>query len=203
MAYGGYLPTADNGINFSSISYAGNPVIGVEESPTWAAMHHFNNQNENIKNPDADKFKNYTIEPEGDDLSDCTYEQKLDPTSKCYEPQTAQLKIKEEKGKMDPSKVSRGVLDFAANLADAKDYMNERKNKYIPGMTEFSMGEKQSANEVVNRGEWNARTGKEGIQGFQGIIKKGGAIKNKKSNTGGHKINISDFQDLMRLAGLK
>ena len=203
MAYGGYLPTADNGINFSSISYAGNPVIGVEESPTWAAMHHFNNQNENIKNPNANKFKNYTIEPEGDDLSNCTDEQKLDPTSKCYQPQTAQLKIKEEKGKIDPSKVSRGVLDFGANLADAKDYMNERKNKYIPGMTEFSMGEKQSANEVVNRGEWNARTGKEGIQGFQGIIKKGGAIKNKKSNTGGHKINISDFQDLMRLAGLK
>ena len=203
MAYGGYLPTADNGINFSSISYAGNPVIGVEESPTWAAMHYFNNQNENIKNPNANKFKNYTIEPEGDDLSDCTNEQKLDPTSKCYEPQTAQLKIKEEKGKIDPSKVSRGVLDFAANLADAKNYMNERKNKYIPGMTEFSMGEKQSANKVVNRGEWNARTGKEGIQGFQGIIKKGGAIKNKKSNTGGHKINISDFQDLIRLAGLK
>jgi len=205
MAYGGYLPIADNGINFSSISYGGNPVIGVEESPTWAAMNYFNNQNQNIKNPDADKFKNYTIEPEGDDLSDCTYEQKLDPTSKCYEPQTAQLKIKEEKGKIDPSKVSRGVLDFAANLADAKDYMNERKNKYIPGMTEFATGEKQSANEDVKRGSWNIKSGKEGDpQSFKGVIsRKGGAIKNKKSNTGGHKINISDFQDLMRLAGLK
>jgi len=202
MAYGGDLPTADNGINFSTVSYEGNPVIGVEESPTWGAMQYFN-QNQNIKNPDADKFKNYTIEPEGEDLTDCTYEQKLDPTSKCYEPQTAQLKIKEEKGKMDPTKLSRGVLDFGANLADAQDYMTERRTKYIPGMTEFAMGEKQDAEERINKGEWNARTGKEGIQGFEGVIRKGGSIKSKKSKASGHKINISDFQDLMRLAGLK
>jgi hypothetical protein len=202
MAYGGYLPTADNGINFSTVSYEGNPVIGVEESPTWGAMQYFN-QNQNIKNPDADKFKNYTIEPEGEDLTDCTYEQKLDPTSKCYEPQTAQLKIKEEKGKIDATKAARGILDFGANLADAQDYATERRNKYIPGMTEFAMGEKQTANEVINKGEWNARTGKEGIQGFEGVIRKGGAIKSKKSKASGHKINISDFQDLMRLAGLK
>jgi len=202
MAYGGYLPTADNGINFSTVSYEGNPVIGVEESPTWGAMQYFN-QNQNIKNPDADKFKNYTIEPEGEDLTDCTYEQKLDPTSKCYEPQTAQLKIKEEKGKIDATKAARGVLDFGANLADAQDYATERRNKYIPGMTEFAMGEKQTANEVINKGEWNARTGKEGIQGFEGVIRKGGSIGKKKSSASGNKINLSDFQDLLKLAGLK
>ncbi len=202
MAYGGYLPTADQGINFSSVSYEGNPVIGVEESPTWGAMQYFN-QNQNIKNPDADKFKNYTIEPEGEDLTDCTYEQKLDPTSKCYEPQTAQLKIKEEKGKIDATKAARGVLDFGANLADAQDYITERRNKYIPGMTEFAMGEKQTANEVINKGEWNARTGKEGIQGFEGVIRKGGSIGKKKSSASGNKINLSDFQELLKLAGLK
>jgi hypothetical protein len=186
MAYGGDLPTADNGINFSTVSYGPNSITqpgGIGQGQTGP----------------------------------CTEEEVKDPNSPCYDPmyagqgprvadkgpQTAQLKIKEEKGKMDPTKLSRGVLDFAANLADDQDYLTERRNKYIPGMTEFAMGEKQTANEVINKGEWNARTGKEGIQGFEGIIRKGGAIKSKKSKASGHKINISDFQDLMRLAGLK
>jgi len=204
MAYGGYLPTADNGINFSTVSYAGNPVIGVEESPTWGAMQYFN-QNQNIKNPDADKFKTYTTEPEGEDLTSCTDEQKKDPTSKCYEPQTAQLKIKEQKGPagQKAANIMGSALDAGALLADDMNYATERRTKYIPGMTEFAMGEKQAAEERINKGEWNARTGKEGIQGFEGVIRKGGAIKNKKSKASGHKINISDFQDLMRLAGLK
>jgi hypothetical protein len=186
MAYGGYIPQADQGINFSSVAYGPNSVTqpgGIGQGQTGP----------------------------------CTEEEVKDPNSPCYDPmyagqgprvadkgpQTAQLKIKEEKGKMDPTRLSRGVLDFGANLADSQDYMTERRNKYIPGMTEFAMGEKQTANEVINKGEWNARTGKEGIQGFEGIIRKGGAIKSKKSKASGHKINISDFQDLMRLAGLK
>jgi hypothetical protein len=69
-------------------------------------------------------------------------------------------------------------------------------------MTEFARGEKQSANERIEKGQWNARTGKEGIQGFEGVIKKGGAIKNKKSNASGHKIDMNDFQSLLKLAGL-
>jgi hypothetical protein len=82
------------------------------------------------------------------------------------------------------------------------NYLTERRTKYIPGMTEFAMGEKQTAEERINKGEWNARTGKEGIQGFEGVIRKGGAIKNKKSNASGHKIDMNDFQSLLKLAGL-
>ena len=203
MAYGGDLPQAGPGIDVSSVSFAGNPVVGVEESPTWAAMQYFN-QNQNIKNPDADKFKNYTVEPDDDDLSDCTYEQKIDPTSKCYDPQTAQLKFKEEKGPagQKAANIMGSTLDAGAMLADDMNYATERRTKYIPGMTEFAMGEKQSANEVINKGEFNARTGKEGIQGFEGVIRKGGAIKNKKSNASGHKIDMNDFQSLLKLAGL-
>jgi hypothetical protein len=204
MAYGGYIPMADQGINVSSVAYEGNPVVGVQESPTWGAMQYFN-QNQNIKNPDADKFKNYTVEPDDDDLSDCTYEQKIDPTSKCYDPQTAQLKFKEEKGPagQKAANIMGTALDFGALLADDMNYATERRTKYIPGMTEFARGEKQSANEGVNRGMWNARTGKEGDpQSFKGVIKKGGAIKNKKSNASGHKIDMNDFQSLLKLAGL-
>jgi len=203
MAYGGYLPEADQGINVSSVGYQGNPVVGVQESPTWEAMQYFN-QNQNIKNPAADNFKNYTIEPEGEDLSKCTDEQKKDPTSKCYEPQTAQLKFKEEKGPagQKAANIMGSALDAGALLADDMNYATERRTKYIPGMTEFARGEKQSANERIEKGQWNARTGKEGIQGFEGVIKKGGAIKNKKSNASGHKIDMNDFQSLLKLAGL-
>jgi hypothetical protein len=188
MAYGGYIPEAQQGINFSSVSYGPNSITqpgGIGQGQTGP----------------------------------CTEEEVKDPNSPCYDPayaglgpripdedkgpQTAQLKIKEERGKMDPTKLSRGVLDFGANLADDQDYATERRNKYIPGMTEFAMGEKQTANEVINKGEWNARTGKEGIQGFEGVIRKGGSIGKKKSSTSGNKINLNDFQDLLKLAGLK
>lgn len=203
MAYGGYIPEADQGINVSSVGYQGNPVVGVQESPTWEAMQYFN-KNQNIKNPAADNFKNYTVEPEGEDLSKCTDEQKKDPTSKCYEPQTAQLKFKEEKGPagQKAANIMGSALDAGALLADDVNYLTERRTKYIPGMTEFARGEKQSANERIEKGQWNARTGKEGIQGFEGVIKKGGAIKNKKSNASGHKIDMNDFQSLLKLAGL-
>jgi len=203
----GGLVRADNGINFSSVSYAGNPVVGLQESPTWAAVEYFNNLNQNIKNPDADKFKNYTIEPEGKDLSNCTEEQKKDPTSKCYDPKTAELKIKENKsGTINYDNISRAMVDGMNLLADTKDYYDERRTKYIPGMTEFSRGERQKAYEGYNPGGYDPRTGRDVYQqGFEGVIgKKGGAIKNKKSKptSGGNRINITDFQDLIKLAGL-
>jgi hypothetical protein len=185
MAYGGDIPMADLGINFSSVSYGPNSITqpgGIGQGKTGP----------------------------------CTEEEVKDPNSPCYDPmyagqgprvanqgpQTAELKIKEEKGPIDYTKASRGVLDFGANLADDQNYATERRTKYIPGMTEFAMGEKQAAEERINKGEWNARTGKEGIQGFEGIIRKGGAIKSKKSNASGHKINMNDFQSLLKLAGL-
>jgi len=204
MAYGGYIPQADLGINFSSVSNSGNPVVGAADSPIWGAMDYFS-QNKNIQNPDADKFKNYTIEPEN--LEECTDEQKLDPTSKCYEPQTAQLKIKEEKGSgaQKAANILGSTLDAGALLADDMNYFTENRTKYVPGMTEFARGEKQAASEDVKRGSWNALTGKEGDpQSFRGVIsKKGGSIGKKKSSASGHKINISEFQDLLKLAGLK
>ena len=185
MAYGGDIPMADLGINFSSVSYGPNSITqpgGIGQGKTGP----------------------------------CTEEEVKDPNSPCYDPmyagqgprvanqgpQTAELKIKEQKGPIDYTKASRGVLDFGANLADDQNYATERRIKYIPGMTEFAMGEKQAAEERINKGEWNARTGKEGIQGFEGIIRKGGAIKSKKSNASGHKINMNDFQSLLKLAGL-
>ena len=187
MAYGGYIPEADQGINFSTISYDPNAIT----QPGGIAQ---------------------------GKIGPCTEEEVKDPKSPCYDPiyagqgpripdedkgpQTAQLKIKEQRGPLDYTKASRGVLDFAANLADSKQYVNQLTNKIL-GLNEFSNGEKQSPNEVLAKGEFNARTGKEGIQGFEGIIRKGGAIKSKKSKASGHRINISDFQDLMRLAGLK
>lgn len=205
--YGGGIPRADQGINFSSVSYAGNPVIGLQESPTWEAIEYFNNKNQSIKDPNADKFKNYTIEPDGDDLSNCTDEQKKDPTSKCYQLQSAQLKLKENRtGSINYDNISRGLMDAGATLADIRDYRNERLNRYIPQMTELAMGEKARAYQDYNPGGYDPRTGRDVYQqGFEGVIgKKGGSIKGKKTKapTGGHKIDISDFQNLIKLAGL-
>lgn len=187
MAYGGYIPEAYKGIDFSSVSYDPNSIVqpgGIGQGKTGP----------------------------------CTEEEVKDPNSPCYDPiyagqgprvketpQTAQLKFTEKKQPMSAQQMANiagSALDTGALLADQKDYLNERKNKYIPGMTEFAMGEKQSANERINKGEWNARTGKEGIQGFEGVIRKGGAIKSKKSNVSGHKIDMNDFQSLLKIAGL-
>lgn len=203
MAYDGYLPQAGPGIDVSSVSFAGNPVVGLEPSSVWSDMTSFGT-NQNIKNPEAGKFKTYTVEP--DDLKDCTYEQKLDSTSKCYDPQTAQLKIKEEREGLTAQRaanISGGIMDFGNLLADDMSYANEYRTKEIPGKTEFARGERQSANQGINRGMWKSYSGEEGDpKGFKGVMKKGGAIKSKKSIASGHKIDMNDFQSLLKLAGL-
>jgi len=201
-AYGGYIPEADNGLNMSPVTYQGNPVIGTADSPTWDAMSHFNNQNfqnanKDLQNPNV--AQNYSKEP--DDLKDCTDEQKADSTSACYDPQTAQLKIKAEKsGTVNYDNIARGYNAAATGIADAKDYYDERRTKYIPGMTDFAYGEKQKANEVVNRGEFDARTGREGISGFEGVIKKGGSIGHKKG--GEYSLTMEEIHELLRDGGL-
>jgi len=199
-AYGGYLPEAVDGIDVSPVSFAGNPVTGLPSSPTFEAMDYFNNQNKDIKNPNVDNNKYYSKEP--DDLADCTYEQKLDSTSKCYSPQSAELKIKTDKsGTMNYGNISNILMDTGANFADGKDFLDEQRTKYVPGMTELSMGEKQSADERLSKGEFNKRTGKEGIQGFRDVVKQGGSIGKYKKN-GEYELSMQDIQELLKLGGL-
>ena len=199
-AYGGYLPEAVDGIDVSPVSFAGNPVTGLPSSPTFEAMDYFNNQNKDIKNPNIDNNKYYSKEP--DDLADCTYEQKLDSTSKCYSPQSAELKIKTDKsGTMNYGNISNILMDTGANFADGKDFLDEQRTKYVPGMTELSMGEKQSADERLSKGEFNKRTGKEGIQGFRDVVKQGGSIGKYKKN-GEYELSMQDIQELLKLGGL-
>ena len=199
-AYGGYLPEAENGIDVSPVSFAGNPVTGLSSSPTFEAMDYFNNQNKDIKNPNVDTNKYYSKEP--DDLADCTYEQKLDSTSKCYSPQSAELKIKTDKsGTMNYGNISNILMDTGANFADGKDFLDEQRTKYVPGMTEVSMGEKQSADERLKQGEFNKRTGKDAIPGFRGIVKQGGSIGKYKKN-GEYELSMQDIQELLKLGGL-
>lgn len=196
-AYGGYLPEAAGGLNVSPVSFDGNPVIGLSNSPTWDAMSSFSNQNKDIKGP-TDTNKYYNEKPLDDS---CTDQDKLDPKSDCYDPQNAQLKIKEEKsGTINYDNIARGY-NTATNLgADAKNYYDERRTKLIPGLTDFAYGEKEKANEVVNRGEFDARTGREGISGFEGVIKKGGSIGHKKG--GEYSLTMQEIHDLIRDGGL-
>jgi len=186
MAYGGDIPMADVGINFSPVSYGANSITqpgGIGQGQTGP----------------------------------CTEEEVKDPNSPCYDPmyaglgprvpdtpQTAELQFKEEKGPAGQkgANIMGTALDFGALLADDQQYATERRTKHIPGMTEFARGEKQTANEGIRQGEWNARTGKLNAPRYQGVTRKGGAIKNKKSNASGHKIDMNDFQSLLKLAGL-
>jgi hypothetical protein len=186
----GGLVRADNGINFSSVSYPANSIVkpgGIGQGK----------------------------------VGPCTEDEVKDPNSPCYDPMyagqgprtmeqlptQAQLKLKENKsGTINYDNISRAMVDGMNLLADTKDYYDERRTKYIPGMTEFSRGERQKAYEGYNPGGYDPRTGRDVYQqGFEGVIgKKGGAIKNKKSKptSGGNRINITDFQDLIKLAGL-
>ena len=196
-AYGGYLPEAAGGLNVSPVSFDGNPVIGLSGSPTWDAMSSFNNQNKDIKGP-TDTNKYYNERPLD---NDCTDQDKLDPKSDCYDPQNAQLKIKEEKsGTMNYDNIARGYNTVTNLGADAKNYYDEMRTKLIPGKANFAYGEKEKATEIANRGPFDARTGREGISGFEGVIKKGGSIGHKKG--GEYSLTMQEIHDLIRDGGL-
>ena len=196
-AYGGYIPKADGGLNVSPVSFAGNPVVGLGDSPTWDAMSSFNNQNKDISGPiDTNKYYNETPLD-----GNCTDQDKLDPQSDCYDPQSAQLKIKEQKsGTINYDNIGRGINLINNTGADAKNYIDERMKVWVPGMTDFAYGEKQKATEIANRGEFDARTGREGISGFEGVIKKGGSIGHKKG--GEYILTMKEINDLIRDGGL-
>jgi hypothetical protein len=174
--YGGYTPEAQDGLNMSPVAYNGNSIMqpgGIGQGQTGP----------------------------------CTEQEVLDINSPCYDPsyvkdpQTAQLKVKEQKsGTINYDNIARGYNAAATGIADAKDYYDERRTKYIPGMTNFAYGEKEKANEVVNRGEFDARTGREGISGFEGVIKRGGSIGHKKG--GEYSLTMQEIHDLIRDGGL-
>lgn len=196
-AYGGYLPEAAGGLNVSPVSFDGNPVIGLSNSPTWDAMSSFSNQNKDIKGP-TDTNKYYNERPLD---NDCTDQDKLDPKSDCYDPQNAQLKIKEEKsGTINYDNIARGYNTVTNLGADAKNYYDEMRTKLIPGKANFAYGEKEKATEIANRGPFDARTGREGISGFEGVIKKGGSIGHKKG--GEYSLTMQEIHDLIRDGGL-
>ena len=175
-AYGGYIPEAQDGLNLSPVAYNGNSIMqpgGIGQGQTGP----------------------------------CTEQEVLDINSPCYDasyvkdPQTAQLKVKEQKsGVLNYDNISRGYNDLATNMADSKNYSDQLVNRLIPGMTNFAYGEKEKANEAVNRGEFDARTGREGISGFEGIVKKGGSIGRKKG--GEYSLTMQEIHDLIRDGGL-
>ena len=196
-AYGGYLPEAAGGLDVSPVSFAGNPVIGLSNSPTWDAMSSFSNQNKDIKGP-TDTNKYYNEKPLDDS---CTDQDKLDPKSDCYDPQNAQLKIKEEKsGTINYDNIARGYNTVTNLGADAKNYYDEMRTKLIPGKANFAYGEKEKATEIASRGPFDARTGRDAISGFEGVIKKGGSIGHKKG--GEYSLTMQEIHDLIRDGGL-
>jgi hypothetical protein len=196
-AYGGYLPEAAGGLNVSPVSFDGNPVIGLSNSPTWDAMSSFSNQNKDIKGP-TDTNKYYNEKPLDDS---CTDQDKLDPKSDCYDPQNAQLKIKEEKsGTINYDNIARGYNTVTNLGADAKNYYDEMRTKLIPGKANFAYGEKEKATEIASRGPFDARTGRDAISGFEGVIKKGGSIGHKKG--GEYSLTMQEIHDLIRDGGL-
>ena len=175
-AYGGYIPEAQDGLNMSPVAYNGNSIMqpgGIGQGQTGP----------------------------------CTEQEVLDINSPCYDasyvkdPQTAQLKVKEQKsGVINYDNISRGYNDLATNMADAKNYSDQLVKRLIPGMTNFAYGEKEKANVAVNRGPFDARTGREGISGFEGVIKRGGSIGYKKG--GEYRLTRQDIEGLIRDGGL-
>ena len=175
-AYGGYIPEAQDGLNLSPVAYNGNSIMqpgGIGQGQTGP----------------------------------CTEQEVLDINSPCYDasyvkdPQTAQLKVKEQKsGVLNYDNISRGYNDLATNMADSKNYSDQLVNRLIPGMTNFAYNEKEKANVAVNRGPFDARTGREGISGFEGVVKKGGSIGYKKG--GEYRLTRQDIEGLIRDGGL-
>ena len=175
-AYGGYIPEAQDGLNLSPVAYNGNSIMqpgGIGQGQTGP----------------------------------CTEQEVLDINSPCYDasyvkdPQTAQLKVKEQKsGVLNYDNISRGYNDLATNMADSKNYSDQLVNRLIPGMTNFAYGEKEKATEIASRGPFDARTGRDAISGFEGVIKKGGSIGHKKG--GEYSLTRQDIEGLIRDGGL-
>jgi hypothetical protein len=103
MAYGGYIPRADTGLTINDPSNPqpapANPDFAVGNQPgllgqvtqgpnsMWSQQQSFNAPaptSQAVESYNDNPMNNMAVEPAGDDLANCTEEQKKDPTSKCY-----------------------------------------------------------------------------------------------------------------------
>jgi len=148
-AYGGYIPKAQVGLNINNPNdpqpAPANPDLALGNQPgligqvsqgpntVWSQQQSFNAPapvNTQAQAYNSNPANNMATEPLGDDLSNCTEEQKKDPTSKCYKAgQNNFVGLDYATGKsttVDPEAINAGVNAGIAGITRLLNRPEER-----------------------------------------------------------------------------
>ena len=139
------------------------------------------------------------IGEEIDELDNCSEEDKMDPSSPCYEKQTEQLKFKEETARtFDPGALKDLGL-FAGRLgADTANQVQDYNNKFVPGMNKL-IYDRGQGQQRINTGTYEENTGARNYTGFQGVVKKGGSTGLREN--GEYQLTMDQIGEILKAGG--
>ena len=176
MAYGGYVPEAQTGLTINNPNQPqpapANPDLALGNQPgllgqvsqgpnsVWSQQQSFNAPapvNTQAQTYNSNPANNMATEPLGDDLSNCTEEQKKDSTSKCYKAgQNNLVGLDYATGKsttVDPEAINAGVNAGIAGITRLANRPEERareKQMYENNTTDNLY----AAQGTKHRGDW-------------------------------------------------
>ena len=141
------------------------------------------------------------IGEEIDELDNCSEEDKMDPSSPCYEKQTEQLKFKEETARtFDPmAAINLGLLAGTTGV-NTFNQVQDTNNKYVPGMNKLIYGTGQGQ-QRINTGTYEENTGARNSKntGFQGVVKKGGSTGLREN--GEYQLTMDEIGEILKAGG--
>jgi hypothetical protein len=136
-----------------------------------------------------------------DKLDNCSEEDKMNPSSPCYEKQTEQLKFKEETARtFDPMAAKNLGLFAGTTFANTSNELQANKNSYVPGMQEFIYG-RGRGQQRTDTGTYEENTGARNSKntGFQGVVKKGGSTGLREN--GEYQLTMDEISEILKAGG--
>jgi hypothetical protein len=136
-----------------------------------------------------------------DKLDNCSEEDKMNPSSPCYEKQTEQLKFKEETARTyDPFALKNSGAFVGKLSADTANQVQDYNNTYVPGMQEFIYG-RGPGQQRINTGTYEENSGARNSKntGFQGVVKKGGSTGLREN--GEYQLTMEEIGEILKAGG--
>jgi hypothetical protein len=134
-----------------------------------------------------------------DELDNCSEEDKLDPSSPCYEKQTEQLKFKEETARtFDPMAAKNLGLLAGTTFANTSNQLQDYNNSYVPGMNKF-IYDRGRGQQRTDTGTYEENTGARNYTGFQGVVKKGGSTGLREN--GEYQLTMDEISEILKAGG--
>ena len=184
MGYGGYIPM--------SYAYGG-------DIPEYLIAGEINNQ----AGAQQGSLPYWMTNPIGvasnNIMGGCTDEQKKDPNSPCYEKETEQIQLKENRaGTINYGNIMNSAVAGANAFTTTANDVQSMANTYVPE-TQKMIYDRMTPQQRKYTGKWDENSGQQNIMGFEGVVKKGGSTGLREN--GEYQLSMDEIREILKAGG--